>query len=57
MEIFLSAILSCADGKWILDGIVSSEMTNSAKSMMIIDVIQAMPDNCRESDYQGESTR
>ena len=57
MELFLSALLSCSDGKWILDGIVSSEMSSSAKSMMIIDVIQAMPDDCRESDYEGESTR
>ena len=57
MEILLSTILSCSDGKWILDGIVSSEMTNSAKSDMIVDVIKSMPDDCRSSDYRGESTR
>ena len=57
MEILLSALISCSDGKWILDGIASSEMTNSAKSDMVIDVIRSMPDNCRPSDYYGESTR
>ena len=57
MEFLLSTILSCSDGKWILDGIASSEMTNSAKSDMIIDVIRSMPDDCRPRDYRGESTR
>jgi len=57
MELFLSAIISCSDGKWILDGIASAELTSAARSDMIISVIQSMPDDCKDSDYHGESTR
>ena len=57
MEFLLASILSCSDGKWILDGIASSELTSAARADMIISVIQSMPDNCEASDYHGESTR
>ena len=57
MEILLALIISCSDGKWILDGLVSSDLPAADRADMIITVIESMPDNCEDSDYRGESTR
>ena len=57
MEFLLSTILSCSDGKWILDGLAQSDLSAAVRTDMVITVIQSMPDNCKESDYRGESTR
>ena len=57
MEFLLAATLSCADGKWILDGIAETGVTAAERSELIIEVIQAMPDDCRGSDYRGQKGR
>jgi len=51
MEFVLAATLTCADGKWILDGIADSGVTSSMRSELIIEVLQAMPDDCEHEDY------
>ena len=55
MEFLLAMTLSCADGKWILDGIASAELTSSQRSELIIEILQAMPDDCTEEQYQAGS--
>ena len=55
MEFLLATVLSCADGKWILDGIAQSELTNSLRSELIIEILQAMPDDCTPEQYEAGS--
>ena len=55
MEFLLAASLTCADGKWILDGIADAELTNSLRSELIIEVLQAMPDDCTPEQYEADS--
>ena len=55
MEFLLATVLSCADGKWILDGIAQSELTNSLRSELIIEILQAMPDDCTDEQYEAGS--
>ena len=55
VTIFLSMLLSCADGKWILDGIGNTELTSSQRSEIIIEILQAMPDNCTDEQYRPET--
>ena len=57
MEFLLATILSCSDGKWILDGLARSDLSAADRADMVITVIQSMPDNCEDSEYRGESTR
>ena len=52
MEFLLATTLSCADGKWILDGLAQSEITNSLRSELIIGILQDMPDDCTDEQYQ-----
>ena len=53
MEFVLASLLTCADGKWILDGLAQSELTNSMRSELIIEVLQAMPDDCTPEQYEA----
>ena len=53
IEYLLAMTLTCADGKWILDGIAVAELTSSQRSELIIEVLQAMPDDCTEDQYQA----
>jgi hypothetical protein len=55
MEFVLASMLTCADGKWILDGLAQSEITDTMRSELIIEILQAMPDNCTEEQYQSGS--
>ena len=60
MELLLAATLSCSDGRWILSGLADTTMGTALQSELIIEVIQAMPDDCDPSDYRpsaGESRR
>ncbi len=57
MEFLLATILSCSDGKWILDGLAQSELPPAARADIVLSVLEVMPDNCDDSDYRGESTR
>ena len=53
MEFVLASMLTCADGKWILDGLAQSELTDTVRSELIIEILQAMPDDCTEEQYQS----
>ena len=55
MDLLLAATLTCADGKWILDGLAQSELTDTMRSELIIEILQAMPDDCTEEQYQSGS--
>lgn len=54
MEIFLAAVLSCADGKWILDGLADVEISGAARSDIVLSVIESMPNDCPPGSYRGE---
>ena len=54
MDLFLASILSCADGKWILDGIAQAELTSVQRSELIIEILGDMPDDCEHDDYLPE---
>ena len=50
--VLLSAVLSCADGAWILSGIRNTPLLESSeRSDLRIEVIQMMPDNCSPEQY------
>ena len=53
VEIFLSMLLTCADGKWILDGLAGADITSSQRSELIIEILQAMPDDCTDEQYEA----
>ena len=55
MEFLLATVLSCADGKWILDGIAQAELSNSMRSELIVEILQAMPDDCTDEQYEAGS--
>ena len=57
VELLLSMVLTCTDGKWILDGIVKSNISDKVRTELIVEVLQVMPDDCKESDYVGELGR
>lgn len=46
-------LLTCADGKWILDGLAGADLTSSQRSELIIEILQAMPDNCTDEQYEA----
>ena len=50
--VLLAAMLSCADGAWILSGLIDVEgMSQAEKSEVAIEIIQVMPDNCTADEY------
>lgn len=52
MEFLLAMTLTCADGKWVLDGLAQSQITDTMRSELIVEILQAMPDDCTEDQYQ-----
>lgn len=54
MEIFLAAVLSCADGKWILDGLARADVDNRSRAEMALSIIESMPNDCPPGSYRGE---
>ena len=50
-------LLTCADGKWILDGLAQSELTAAVRSELIIEIFKAMPDDCTDEQYSAGSRR
>ena len=57
MDIFLASILSCADGKWILDGLARTELDGRTRSEMVLTIIESMPNDCPPGSYRGEKGR
>ena len=55
MEFLLATVLSCADGKWILDGLAQSDINESIRSELIIEILRAMPDDCTDEQYEAGS--
>ena len=51
MELLLAAMLSCSDGKWILDGIYTSDVNDEASSDLVQTIRESMPDNCAPGYY------
>ena len=48
----LSALLSCADGAWILAGVADTpSLSDKERSELRIELIQMMPDNCSPEQY------
>ena len=44
--LLLASMLSCSDAQWIINGVNSTDMSQRDKSEVIIEVMQAMPDDC-----------
>ena len=44
--LLLASILSCSDAQWIINGVNDVDMPQTDKSQVIIQVLQAMPDDC-----------
>ena len=57
VELLLSMVLTCSDGKWILDGIARSEISDRVRTELIVEVLEVMPDDCKSSDYVGQAGR
>ena len=57
MEIFLASILTCQEGRWILDGIGQSTLGVSDQSELVTEVMQAMPRNCTYEEYKPRGRR
>ena len=55
MEFLLAMTLTCADGKWVLDGLAQSQITDTMRSELIVEILQAMPDDCTEDQYLAGS--
>ena len=52
--------LSCEDGRWILEGIAMTDLTQAERSGLLLEVVRAMPNNCDPDDYTpyvGETRR
>ena len=50
------AVISCSDGRWILSGLSRSQADSAIKADIAIEIIQAMPDDCDESDYRAHES-
>lgn len=57
MEILLSAMLSCSDGRWILKGIKKADVSEQVRAELRYEILSQMPDNCNPGDYFRESWR
>ena len=55
IALLLASTLSCADGMWILEGIAETDLSSEAKNEMVITVLESMPDNCEDTDYEPRS--
>ena len=54
----LAAMLSCADGAWILGGIAESALVSEAeRSELRLTIIQSMPDNCSSEQYNPKGRK
>ncbi len=50
--VLLAAMLSCADGAWILSGLVDvAGLTAVDKAEIATEILLVMPDNCTADDY------
>ena len=56
MEFLLAALLSCADGQWIISGIRQSELTAAIQSDMVLSVLENMPDDCTAEQYNPDES-
>ena len=52
IELLLAAQLTCSDAYWLLDGIEKSDISQTIKSDLKIEIIKAMPDNCDREDHE-----
>lgn len=54
MEFLLSSLLTCSDGRWILEGIKKASVSEMIRAELIYEVRSQMPDNCEPGDYNPE---
>ena len=55
MELLIAGILSCADGKWILDGIYDADVEPLVRAELALTVIESMPRDCPAGAYLPET--
>ena len=46
-------MLTCADGKWILDGVQKSNLSPAVRAGIVLEIINSMPDDCKDEQYQA----
>lgn len=51
MAFLLASLLTCSEGRWILEGIAATDLTIAERSGLLIEIIQAMPIDCEPEDY------
>ncbi len=50
--LLIAAALTCADGAYILGGLESSNIGNTTKAELRMEILQEMPDNCTPEQYK-----
>ena len=53
IPILASAVLSCNDGAWILEGIERLDVPIRQKVELTIPILRSMPDDCASRYYAG----
>ena len=57
MDILLASILTCQEGRWILDGIGRTTLGVSEQSALVTEVMQQMPRDCTYEEYRPRGHR
>jgi len=57
MDFFRATVLSCADGKWILDGLAEAEITGRQRADIALSIIESMPNDCPPGYYRPGASR
>ena len=57
MDILLASILTCQEGRWILDGNGQTSMGVSEQSELVTEVMQQMPRDCTYEEYRPRGRR
>ena len=53
MDFLLAALLTCNEGRRILEHIGAVELTSPERSELVIEIIREMPRDCRYYDYNA----
>ena len=57
ITLLLASVLTCADGAWILDGLVTAGgLTQAERSEIKIEIIRVMPDDCSPEQYNPDGS-
>ena len=55
--LLIAAALTCADGAWVLSGLESSNIDNTTKAELRLEILREMPDSCTPEQYKPEGRK